>query len=1352
VTVTTLPRHAAATERPHEHAPRWIPTRAGILNVWRYYDEVFEFHEGRLLLRGPNGSGKSKALELLLPFLFDANLRANRLSTFGTGERTMHWNLMGEGATGVTRVGYVWLEFRLRGEPDRWFTCGARLQASTHSTTVRPDYFTTDLRVGRPDGVALINDAGQPLTTNALQDRLGERGVVHDNATDYRTEIRSTLFPGLNEQRFDALITALLQLRTPKLSQRLDPALLSTLLSRALPPLGQQEIAELAEGFERLDAQREKLTVLDEEVAATRTLAARQQAYARRVLRARAAMVISATTELENRAKAARESAQEYEQVSTQKEAAAQRVRSLGREISDAEARKTGLTESDTYKQGQELDRLRQQTAEASTQATKIRSDASRKRAQADIDEQRARDADQATRRHEESVGARQVEAQQAATRAGMTGVYGELVTGLAAEPARARALLRAAVQGRRGQIDAAGKALDAHGRAVERRQQAEADLDLSRSALSEAGTRLDGATKRRELALTELADRLVEWMSSCRELVFSEPAALLDHIESEARLLESVDLVVAAATNDITRRETVCQSALADARDTRDGVAAEIRRLSTEQDIPPVAPPTRTTHRDTMAGAPLWRLVDFARSVPDRDRAGIEAALEASGLLDAWIGPRGEVEGHDVFAEPDALAPVPGRSLADVLVPEPGANVSPAVVRTLLASVAFGDRLPSDSPAAVGADGSWRLGNLTGSWQKDHPAHVGVLARQRARQRRLRDLRAELADHEASVSTLERELVALTARRDLVSREREARPGHGEVSSATRELTKAESDVEAADGVVRHRIATVSTREQEAAAALYELTRVAAENGVPSDRTALAALAGALDAFRDQAETWLEGHGRLVAARQTAEGLATQARRAVEIAEQREDEAGDAEERHARLVATLEAVDSTFGVDYREVLVEIDRLRNRLRELGTQLGLTNQEVNVLAERRGNLDAQRETDALAHRDAVSNRDVAAQRFRQLAVGVFPSDSGLGDLPRFESTLRASEGVRPTLESARLIAAEWPTVPHAPNNIGDALARLSESVHACRNTLSSRADLDLETDEDVQIFTAVVDGVRVGAAELLAILRTEADQSRNEITDRERELFDQTLTGDTRRQLADRIRQANDLVDGMNARLDRVRTASNVAVHLIWQIAPDLPPGTRAARDLLLKDPVRLTDADRESLHRFFRDRIEKAKADNTATSWEQQLAQVLDYTSWHQFVVKIDRANGAGWQPLTKRLHGALSGGEKAIALHLPLFAAVAAHYQATPTAPRVILLDEVFVGVDSMNRGQVFALLSALDLDLMLTSDHEWCTYAELSGVGIHQLITGTDGDDAVTTARFTWDGRRLTPDEQPG
>jgi uncharacterized protein YPO0396 len=206
----------------------------------------------------------------------------------------------------------------------------------------------------------------------------------------------------------------------------------------------------------------------------------------------------------------------------------------------------------------------------------------------------------------------------------------------------------------------------------------------------------------------------------------------------------------------------------------------------------------------------------------------------------------------------------------------------------------------------------------------------------------------------------------------------------------------------------------------------------------------------------------------------------------------------------------------------------------------------------------------------------------------------------------------------------------------------------------------------------------------------------------------------------------------------------------VAVQLVWQVDRELPAGTRSARDLLLKDPVHLSESEREALHRFFRDRIDQARSADTAATWEQQLMQVFDYTEWHQFVVKIDRGRGDGWQLLTKRLHGALSGGEKAIALHLPLFAAVAAHYEAVPSAPRLILLDEVFVGVDVVNRGQVFKLLASLDLDLVLTSDHEWCTYQELDGIAIHQLITGDGDDDAVTTARFVWDGYELSDESE--
>ena len=141
---------------------------------------------------------------------------------------------------------------------------------------------------------------------------------------------------------------------------------------------------------------------------------------------------------------------------------------------------------------------------------------------------------------------------------------------------------------------------------------------------------------------------------------------------------------------------------------------------------------------------------------------------------------------------------------------------------------------------------------------------------------------------------------------------------------------------------------------------------------------------------------------------------------------------------------------------------------------------------------------------------------------------------------------------------------------------------------------------------------------------------------------------------------------------------------------------------------------------------------------------------MFDYTAWHRFLVTVDLGDDSGGRQVTRKLHGTMSGGEKAIVLHLPLFAAIAAHYEASPIAPRLVLLDEVFVGIDPSNRGQLLDLVRGFDLDAVLTSDHEWCTYAELDGIAIHQLLTD-ETDRAVTTARFVWDGVALEQADLP-
>lgn len=1378
VTELPAPRRPESAESPAtavEDAARsrWQPHRAGILNVWRYYDETFIFHQGRLLLRGQNGSGKSKALELLLPFLFDASLRPNRLSTFGGSERTMHWNLLGEGASGKTRVGYVWMEFRRVGDDgaERWFGCGARLQASVHTSGVHADYFTTGSRIAHPTGVFLVNEAGQPLTRAALVEALRDRGDVHASATDYRTAVRRELFAGMGEQRYESLLAALLQLRQPKLSERLDPSLLSTLLSRALPPLGEGEIAELAEGFERLDRQREHLKRLDDEVTAAETVASRQRAYARRVLRAGSAALISATTEMDDLTRAARQSAEDLEQALSERESAQARREEQGLRAYALEETVEGLRESDAYKHGEELDRLRRRTDDAAAVAGRQRAAARATQISAEEDRGYADEAAVQARTHDEHAREAAEEARRSARTAGMESIHHEvtslldvdLVVTLADSPGhegdgrrpasvagtraerddgarQARRLLRGAVTARREQVVLITEAMDGHDRAVADRGVAERLLEDARSRLAEAVARRDEASEAWDDTLAVQAEQLLAWAGDCAELRIADGGELVASATNEAEVTALVDAAARPLEQEIASAEATVRAAHLKLRDERSRLEEEVRRLSDETDLPPSPPSTRTTVRMAMAGSPLWRLITFREGVPLPVQAAVEAALEASGLLDAWVSPYDGIAlpGHDTRAEAALAMTAAGPSLLEVLKPEEDIPVPVGTVTRILAGIAYGTSLPGGHPAAVSAEGAWRLALATGTWSKSEPAFIGAFARQRARQRRIGELTECISEMNSSLAAFNDQLRVLGARRVRLDADRAARPDHRELDARRRDWDRAEEKVAARDDAVRDAAAHLARCETQVAGALRTLSRRAAEHGLPTVRDRLRELSSHVDRFRDTADSWVDARLSATAAADRARQITAQADRSHRTAEERSENAAAAEAEAAGLKARLEAVEATVGEDYRQIVARVSEARAELRCCREEADRAADLLLHLEGRIGGLRATSGQDAERRERAVADRDRAAHRFRHLCLVGLAEDAGI------TLELDAGDGTKATLEAARATAVKWPGIPHAPRNLGDAATRLSEAVHEARQRLGARADLDLEPDDDIQLFTATLDGMRVGATGLLTTLTQERDRSRDDITTAERSLFDQILTGDIRRHLAARIRQAGELVDRMNGHLEGVRTASNVAVQLVWDVRPDLPEGTRTARQLLLKNPGRVNETDREALHAFFRARIEEAKGSDTAASWEEQLGEVLDYTAWHRFTVRLDRANGTGWQPLTKKLHGALSGGEKAIALHLPLFAAVAAHYEAVPLAPRPILLDEVFVGVDAVNRGQVFALLTALDLDLMVTSDHEWCTYGELPGIAVHQLLI--DGnDDAVTSARFVWNGSDL-------
>lgn len=236
------------------------PGAAGVLLFYRYDDQEFHFHQGRLLLRGNNGTGKSRVLALQLPFLLDGETSPHRVEPDGDAAKRFEWNLLMGKYT--DRLGYTWIEFGRvdAGGSEHYLTLGCGVRAVSGRGIHGKWFFVTTRRVGQ--GLTFSSSQSNPLPKDSLIEMLGSDGQVFTTAADYRAEVNRRLFE-LQPERYEALIELLIELRRPKLSRNLDERMLSDALSNALPPVSQKIIMQVAEAMRGLEEDRVALESLE---------------------------------------------------------------------------------------------------------------------------------------------------------------------------------------------------------------------------------------------------------------------------------------------------------------------------------------------------------------------------------------------------------------------------------------------------------------------------------------------------------------------------------------------------------------------------------------------------------------------------------------------------------------------------------------------------------------------------------------------------------------------------------------------------------------------------------------------------------------------------------------------------------------------------------------------------------------------------------------------------------------------------------------------------------------------------------------------------------------------------------
>ena len=1273
------------------------------------------------------------------------------------------------------RIGYSWIELARR-EADgraRYLTLGVGLSAVSGRAQVESWFFllegngdAADPRIGQD--VWLTTADRQVLTRERLRETLAGRGLLFENnAQGYRRAVDERLFH-LGAQRYAALMDTLIQLRQPQLSRKPDEVGLSNALSQSLPPLPVDLLSDVAEALNRLEEDRRQLQDSQRLEQAVSRFEQRYRVYAGILARRQARELRQAQTGFDKASEArSRAHADCEEKLATSHEASAAVER----------ARQASVTAREHLQ---------------TLQSDPANQDANRLVRAEDDSRQRERGAQAAGKRSLDALAALQRESERSRQRADAAEQ-----ARLALHAGRTRALDGAGAVGLDGafvvhplfalSLDALATGVPTTSDALhEATRQRRRDIDLLRRRHGEIdrlktvlGERNGAVQTAREdttgaLSRREQADRNADVVGESLASAWATHCAGLRHLvlDADATLAQLADWIArpeghnpAQAALDRARQDALHRQATRKAaldagqqalRDQRRELDIERERLLSGVIARPQPPLTRAADaRTNRAGAPLWQVVDFQPALDAGARAGREAALEASGLLDAWVSPQGELSGTDGSVLLDSRwqrrGAVTGPNLRDALIPTPtpDCGITADALDALLAGIACGARDGGDAESWLSPRGQFRLGALAGAWTKPAASHIGHVARERARRERLAAIAIELARLDAADVDLVQQQEALENERVQSEREWRFAPSEHALRESIALAMAAAREVEHA----RARLEQAEQRAREIEGTLHDareqLQRDAADLHLPAEAERLAeaeanlhaceqTLAALIQAARDWRRAWPEHVEQQERERETRD-----------VAEDTERVRIDAEAMAAKARTHFETLRESVGQKVEALRARLGAADQASRHAEEMLEHCRRAASEADKAHAIASTQVEQAQRTLDERIGHRAEAVERLRQFAgCGLLASA-----LP--EQELPAQWSVDPALNLARQIERDLARVDDDEQAWGRVQKQVSEDLGELQRGLSAMGHQAASEPNDFGLTVFIRYQNRAERPDTLARLLAQDIAQRSELLSaRERELLENHLQAEIAAEIQRLMRAADERVKAINAELYARPTTTGVRYRLQWEpraVEEGAPAGLDVARQRLLNTSADLwSPADRDAVGQMLQQQIasERARADADANGGAMidQLSRALDYRHWHVF--RIQRLQDGQW----RKLSGPASSGERALGLTVPLFAAIASFYEhgGSRLAPRLMLLDEAFAGIDDSARAHCMGLVREFDLDFVITSEREWACYAELPGVSIAQLQR-REGIDAVHVSRWTWDGRARRRETDP-
>lgn len=1349
---------------------RWEIKKIGLLNYWWYDEEEFEFSDGRLILRGTNGSGKSVTMQSFIPLLLDGNKSPERLDPFNTKARKIEDYILGYGDDiKEENTSYLYMEF-CKKQTNNYLTIGMGLRAKRNSSVNFWGFIIKDgRRIGKD--IFLYKDLGNkiPLTKQELKNRIEDGGQVVDTAAEYAKLVNENIFGFETMAEYQEFIKLLIEIRTPKLSKDgFKPSIITEIMSKSLRGLSEDDLKAVSESIENMNKTKEQLEMLEISNKALKQIIVPYNNYNKRILYDKAKkydVIYKKYVKAQKEEKDIVEKLRTLDENLKEKE---NRMKEVEKQLKVYEFKKEELQSNELWKQKQQQIDMEKQIEELKQEIKqKENMEEDKKQAIRKKEDEKSKaknNYDSSTEKFETVRN----EMEQIARKIDYDEYFFQIEEIKLNEKHDYKSF-QEDIKRYITKIENGKKALEKEKLAENEYENALESLDKENAQKTKQEANTTKARIELEQEKESFIEQIYKWEKE-NELLKLDSTNLSEiskTVQSYGENTEYGDIQYALNEPYNNKKQEIL-NIKASKNATKENIENEIVLLKEQiqqwTDLKQPEPlrskiveqNRKNLKEKNIPFIEFYNAVDFKKQLDENSRGNLETALFDMGILDALIIPKEYIEKIkqiDIDFVDKYLFENPVEfkhdltQVLDVKLPQ-NSKIKEETVYNVLKSIMIEDK---EASTYVNEKGEYKIGILQGFIDKNEQAKfIGLEAKKEYKQKIIEDLQTQLTMYKNQKEQIQIKIQNLDQKLKTIEQEYKNFPNKDNIQKAYSNLRAniinleaIKTNVERLENILGEKIEKLKKAKDETKIQTSKL-RFNINLEIYEENLELA------QGFKELIYEMEKEHSKII----------NENEKLITINETLEDlnedldtilyEKGKKNIAFQTLKGKIESIKQMLSGNMQDLEKQMEECIEKLSKLPKE-----KEILLIDITKINSELEKQKENNININSILN---SLQKQTNIAREIYKQELDL------KYVIEDYEEIGKTIQNVLAQYSYFEKDPKTKTNYYEILVEKYQNNNADLidyNLTLGQIFLQEIDEQEAEIkelkqtrlrndITCFVNGKKVSLSMLDKYIEDTIQETKNLVDDEDRHLFEEILIGTVGRKIRQRIYAAKSWVESMNKLMKSLNTSSGLSFSLNWKPKCAMDENEMDVReivDILNSDAELLKQVDIKKVATHFRTKFAKAekefKEKGAIVPFYNIIKEELDYRKWFEFQFMHKKANEQS-KELTNNAFFKLSGGEKAMAMYIPLFASVCARYQSAKNdCLRIISLDEAFAGVDDNNIRDMFRILTDLDLEYIINSQVLWGEYDTIPSLSICELISDVN-KKMVSIMRYHWNGKK--------